>query len=142
MGVTIGCQKTGREYDMGYGSFKALRTKVAELCSPEFGKHYGSITDVVYLRSYDEKQKFYKDFDRKTQKLINNHVVNQYVADFCLQSDGGGTLHYNACKEIYNRIKECKDGHTYGYAWHKMTITDFADLLRECVDNKSMLEWY
>lgn len=136
MGITIRCKKSGRSYDLGCGGFYNLRSKVAELCSPEFGKHYKTL---IHLNSKEE----FDEFDEKTAELLRNKVVSEKVVDFCYQSDCGGSIRYGACKEIYNHIKDYDDNICYGYAGRPdcFKFRDFVSLLKECSEIKSSLVW-
>ena len=109
MGISIYCEKTSTSYMIGCGGFYSLRSKVAELCSSEFGEHYKTL---IYLHSNEE----FRRFDEKTLELLNKKAVDKEVADFCLQSDAEGSITYGACKKIYDYIKDYDDNFCYGYA--------------------------
>lgn len=75
MGVTISCTKTGRTIDMGSGGFLRLRSKISELVGEPWTSHYKAL---VEERICDEKEreKFYEDFDKKTEELLNKKCVS------------------------------------------------------------------
>lgn len=141
MGISIECKKTHTSFDLGYFGFMNLREKVAELCSPEFGKHYKTLYFAPAVG--ESRSKFFKDFDRKTSELLEKKVVSPKVVDFCLQSDCNGKIRYGACKEIYKHIKDYDDDVCYGYAGRTdcMMFKDFVALVKECYDTKSDLIW-
>ena len=144
MGVTIECKKTGTSYDLGYGGFFSLRKKVAELCSPEFGEHYKTLTKAPFLDIDNARTNFFKEFNKKTQEIIDKKAVSIKAVDFCLQSDCEGKIRYGACKEIYKHIKDYDDDFCYGYAGRPdcMMFKDFVALVKECYDTKSDLIWW
>ena len=103
MGVTISCTKTGRTIDVGSGGFLRLRSKISELVGEPWASHYKAL---VEERICDEKEreKFYEDFDKKTEELLNKKCVSVKIVDFCLQSDCEGSIRYGACKELLKVI--------------------------------------
>lgn len=86
MGVTISCTKTGRTIDVGSGGFLRLRSKISELVGEPWASHYRAL---VEERICDEKEreKFYEDFDKKTEALLNKKRISVKIVDFCLQSE-------------------------------------------------------
>ena len=134
MGVCIKCKKTGNGYDLGYGSFAALRIKIATLCCPEFGEIYVD----TYNESHDDE---YFIFNKSINELISNKKISLKVIDFCFPSDAEGAIRYGACKEILKKISGYEGKEIYGYVHKMFTIKDFANLLQECVDNKCDLIW-
>ena len=138
MGVCIECKKTGNGYDLGYGGFTNLRTKIAKLCCPEFGEIYAN----VYNKLHDDEYDVLMDqLIEPIGELISNKNISPKVIDFCFQSDSEGAIRYGACKEILKGISEYEVEEHYGYVWRMFTIKDFANLLQECVDNKCDLIW-
>lgn len=139
MGVSLQCKKTKNDLDLGYGSFRSFRIKIAKLCNKEFGDTYEYILDnsLRYLSSEPNADLAYGKID----KLVEDKSVSRKVVDFCFQSDCAGRIHYGACKEILKHIAECTDKDTYGYCSRAFTMHDFAGLLQECVDNKCDLIW-
>lgn len=115
MGVTISCTKTGRTIDVGSGGFLRLRSKISELVGEPWASHYRAL---VEERICDEKEreKFYEDFDKKTEELLNKKCVSVKIVDFCLQSDCEGSIRYGACKELLKVIGNYDDNICYGYA--------------------------
>ena len=144
MGVTLKCKKTGNNIDRGYGGFLQLRRKVAQLYSDEFGKHYSELV-VGEPIGVGEKEKmaWYEQYDAKTEKMIRDGRLDIKIADFCYQSDAGGSIRYGACKNILKAIGDYDDDILYGY-WGRADCArfkDFKNLLQECVDNKCSLVW-
>lgn len=58
MGLTIKCKKTGREMGVSYSGFSRLRKKVAELVSPEVGKHYQALDKIFRMDSSEKRKRF------------------------------------------------------------------------------------
>lgn len=114
MGVTISCTKTGRTIDVGSGGFLRLRSKISELVGEPWASHYRAL---VEERICDEKEreKFYEDFDKKTEALLNKKRISVKIVDFCLQSDCEGSIRYGACKELLKVIGNYDDNICYGY---------------------------
>lgn len=135
MGVCIECKKTGNGYDLGYGDFTNLRTKIAKLCCPEFGEIYAN----MHKKLHDDE--YYILMDKYIDELISMKNISPKVIDFCFQSDVEGAIRYGACKEILKGISGYEGEESYGYVWRIFTIKDFSNLLQECVDNKCDLVW-
>ena len=112
MGVTISCTKTGRTIDVGSGGFLRLRSKISELVGELWASHYRAL---VEERICDEKEreKFYEDFDKKTEALLNKKRISVKIVDFCLQSDCEGSIRYGACKELLKVIGNYDDNICY-----------------------------
>lgn len=142
MGLTIKCKKTGREMDVSYFGFNRLRTKVAELVSPEIGKHYQEL-DGIFRMNSSEKEKALKSYDNETERLIENKMFPIKIADFLYQSDCDGKIRYGACKEILKVIGDYDDRIIYGYAGREnpAKFKNFKEILQDCVDNKCFMVW-
>lgn len=142
MGVMVCSKKGEKSIDLGGGGFLNLRQKVAELCSPEFGEHYKTVSNGLFLYGKD-RENFYKDFDAKTLKLVEEKKVHIKVVDFCLQSDVEGQIRYGACKVIYEHIKDYDDDILYGYCGRPdcAKFADFKAIVKECIDLKCDLVW-
>ena len=143
MGLTIRCKKSNDEIDVSYFGFSKLRGKVSELVGGDWSNHYRGLMD--YLPSLDNtrNKKFCEEFDRETERLINERKININVADFLLQSDCKGSIHHGACKEILKVIGDYDDNLIYGYAGREnpATFKDFKRVLQACVDNKCNMVW-
>lgn len=137
MGISIGCEKTKKSYDLGLGGFKYLREIVSSLYNQEFGKHYKTLCKGLFL-STEEKQKFYDNFDKKTLKIMNKYNLSVRVVDFCFQTDCGGSISPIACEEIYECLQGADDNIIFSY---EFSMKKLKELLKECVDNKSRLYW-
>ena len=133
MGVTISCTKTGRTIDVGSGGFLRLRSKISELVGEPWASHYRAL---VEERICDEKEreKFYEDFDKKTEALLNKKRISVKIVDFCLQSDCEGSIRYGACKELLKVIGNYDDNICYGYAGREdcAMFRDFKKILEDC----------
>ena len=142
MGVTISCQKTKDSIDLGCGGFWNLRQQVAALASPEFAAHYKTLGEGFRLSGKDLTA-FFAAFDEKTKSLIEAGIIDVKIADFLLQSDCGGTVHYGACKKILKAIGDYDDNICYGYTGRPdcTMFRDFKKILQECADNKCDMRW-
>lgn len=103
MGVTLESKKGEISLDMGYMGFRRLREKVAELCNHDFSELYAALLKVSCSSNWEEH---FEKLNAEIDKLIERKAVNPKVADFCLQPDCEGKIHYGACKEIYKHIKD------------------------------------
>lgn len=142
MGLTIKCKKTGREMDVSYSGFRRLRKKVAELVSPEVGKHYQTL-DKIFRMDSSEKENAFKSYDDETERLVESEALPIKIADFLYQSDCDGKIRYGACKEILKVIVDYDDSIIYGYAGREnpAKFKDFKEILQDCVDNKCFMVW-
>lgn len=142
MGVIISCTKTGRTIDVGSGGFLRLRSKISELVGEPWASHYRAL---VEERICDEKEreKFYEDFDKKTEELLNKKCVSVKIVDFCLQSDCEGSIRYGACKELLKVIGNYDDNICYGYVGRKdcAMFRDFKRILEDCAEHKCNMTW-
>lgn len=140
MGVTIKCKKTGDSIDMGGFGFFLLRRKVSDLCGEPWAAHYRKLTDSVGMHN----REWYDAFDRETLDLIERKAIKIKIADFLLQTDITGSIHYGACKMLLKVIGDYDDNIPYGYSGRAdfAMFRDFKKLLRLCVENKCDLVWY
>ena len=141
MGVTMRFQKTEASIEFGIDGFFLLRAKIAELSGKEWGDHYAKLANAPMFgeRAVD----FYGAFENKTERLLKAGAVSPNIASFCLQSDCGGEIPCDACREVLDVIGDYDDDILYGYVGKPdcARIRDFKQLLQECVDNNSGLEW-
>ena len=125
---------------MGYGGFNRWRSKIAELYGGPWWEHYKTINDAPWLGK--AREDFFKTFDQKTERLVQERKVDIKIVDFCLQTDCGGSINYGACKNILKAIGDYTDNLAYGYAayadhdWDKLKA-----ILQDCVETKSKLVW-
>lgn len=145
MGITIECKKTGMSYDMGYGGFGRFRDKVAMLYNKKLGNHFAILSTAEVMFSQGEKRKdFFKNFNKETDKIIEDEKLSNKVINFLCQCDCEGDINYGTCKIIYNFIKDYNDDICYGYSGRE-DCTMFADmkaLFKECYENKSKMVWH
>lgn len=143
MGVTLTCNKTGRSADLGGGGFLRFRSKVAELCSKEFGDHYRKLEAGISFASQKDRDAFFDAFDAETERLIEEGFVDVRVVDFCLQSDCDGKIKYGACKLIYEKIKDYDDDIVYGYFGRpdRAMFRDLKQIFKDCVNHRCGLHW-
>ena len=141
MGVVIESKKGNLAGTLGYGGFYNLRKKVSELYGGVWWEHYKTLDDAPFFE--DERGHFFEEFDRKTECLLKEKKVTEAIVSFCLQPDEQGEINCEACKEIYEYVKDYDDNIAYGYAAHDdcFRFRDFKLLLKECIDLKCDLIW-
>ena len=140
MGVTM--ESKNLSADMGCGGFNRFRTKVAQLSHVEFGKHYAKLDDAMFLFG-TEREEYFKKYDTKTEELIKENIVTVEIANFCYQSDCGGSINQNQAKQIYEKIKDYDDNIYYGYSGRPdcAMFSDLKDIFKDCVENGGTIEW-
>ena len=84
MGLTLRCEKTGRNADFTMSGFMRLRMVVADLCGEEVSAHYRLLLDSLYARfdSPEEKATFWDAYNVRTEKLILFRRLDSRIADF------------------------------------------------------------
>ena len=122
---------------MGSGGFLRLRSKISELVGEPWASHYKALVE-ERIRDEKEREKFYEDFDKKTEELLNKKRVSVKIVDFCLQSDCEGSIRYGACKELLKVIGNYDDNICYGYAGREdcAMFRDFKKILEDCAEHK------
>jgi hypothetical protein len=140
MGITI--KSINFSADMGYFGFKRFRDKVAELSNEEFWKHYTDCEKAMFL--LDEKRKdFFKKYNAKTEKLVENNIVSEEIANFCYQCDCEGSIDQEQAKQIYDKIKHYDDNTCYGYAGRRdcAMFSDLKSIFKDCAENGGTVDW-
>lgn len=140
MGVTVSCKKTGHGFDLGSGGFFLLRCKVAELVGEPLASHYKKLWRTPL---FEGRKEYFEEYDKETERLIQEKKVSIKIADFLYQTDVEGSIHYGACKQILKVIGDYDDDFLYGYVGRKdcARFRDFKKILQECVDHKCDLIW-
>ena len=91
MGVTI--ESKNHAIDMGYGGFRMLRIKVAELTVPDIFEHYKKSMDGMRLYDADERKAFYKSYNTKIAELDKKYKGKMSnILDFLYESDCDGIM--------------------------------------------------
>lgn len=142
MGVTI--KSKNHSADMGYFGFNRFRNKIAELASEEFGKHYKDLDSHITVLFDEEKRKdFFDKYNAKTEKLAEDGVISVEIADFCYQSDCGGSIDQNQAREIYEKIKNYDDNICYGYAGRPdcAMFSDLKNIFKDCAEKGDTIDW-
>ena len=144
MGVTIKCQKTKRDIDMGYFSFADLRRQIAYCESKELGDLYNEAMDMSKRIMIPDPSNYWDEYDRRLDQLIKSGGISVKVVDFLYQSDCEGKINRRQCKKILERIKDLPDEQKIGYKGREdcATMGDFKDILRDCVNKKCEMEWW
>lgn len=97
------------------------------------------------VKSETEKKEYNQYLNRLEKKYSDDS--RRLVLEFLYASDCDGSMDAERCKAVYDLIKDCKDETQYGYVdravWEiPATISSFADLLREAVEDGKGIEWY
>lgn len=142
MGVTIDSKNCS--IDLGHVGFRNLRTKVAELTAPDIYEHYRKLEQGMFLVG-EMKDKFFKDYNAEIQKISEKHSGDKdYILDFLYASDCDGEMDTDHCKLIYEIIKDYDDNICYGYYGRPdcAMFKDFKELVKDCIDTNSPMEWF
>ena len=118
----MGVNLYNKEYsmDMGYGSFLQLRNKIAELFNEEFAENYRKLPHCSTNSEYDENCE-------KANEIIEKYNLDDDIIDFLYQSDCNGRVTYEACKKLYNIIKDYDDDYMYGYVHANHSFSYFKE---------------
>ena len=127
MGVTI--ESPNYSIDLGPAGFNRLRQKVADLTATDIAEHYSKLTDGMFLVG-DERQKFMACYNKKIAEL-----------DAKYNEKYSNTEH---CKSIWEIIKDYNDDICYGYAGRSdcAKFSDFKDIVKDCIDKCTEMEWW
>ena len=141
MGVTINSKN--HSMDMGYGGFNRLRNKVAELTGKEIGEHYKNLDKGMFLNG-TQREEFFKEYNKKISELEGQFKIPCGILDFLYASDCGGKITFGKCKQIYEVIKDYDDDVLYGYCGRSdcAKFKDFKEIIKDCIDSKSSMEWF
>lgn len=139
MGLCITAKFTNApHYHMGYGSFMRLRNDIASAAAAEFGEHYKNFP--VCPGSWSEEE--LRSYDKTTGELIKKYKLKNRFLDFLYYSDCEGKLSPSKCAAVLKYVEKIDPDKKYGYVHSLMTMSQFADLLRSCCENKKYLIWY
>lgn len=141
MGVTI--ESKNKSIDLGYGGFEILRTKISELTNSEIAKHYKELDD--RWKHLSDREEFFKQYDAKTKEIDEKYDYKyNSILYFLYACDCGATMEVDICKEIYEVIKDYDDDVSYGYSGRKdcAKFKDFKELVKDCIDNNTSMEWW
>ena len=138
MGVSISSKDFS--CDLGYGGFKVFRDKVSSMVSKEIEEHYTTEFDKGMFLYGEAREKFFKEYDKKTDKLIKDNKLDLDIAIFLYKSDCDGKLTKKQSKKVYDLIKDCDDNLSYGYSDRPdcATMKDF----KQIFGNGSTVKWY
>lgn len=144
MGVSITCEGTERSMDLGYSGFARLRYKVAELAGEEWYNHYKDGTMKAMRLFGEERDALCREFDEKTQQLLDEKKVSPEIVDFCLQSDAEGTMEPEQCSVLLETIGDYNDEILYGYVGRKdcARFRDFKAILMASVETETPVKWW
>ena len=139
MGVTI--ESKNRSIDLGYGGFRNLRMKVAELTAPDIYEHYEYLEQSVNLDSR-ERKKFFDVYNQKIEEKYGGKYA--YILDFLYASDCNASMDLEHCKSIYDIIKEYDDKVCYGYIGGPdcAMFSDFKEVIKDAIESGEWIEWF
>jgi hypothetical protein len=140
VGITL--KSKNSSVDMGYGGFGRFRSKVANLSGEVFGEHYEELNKAMLLFE-DERDAFYKNYNAKTDELIEANAITVEIANFCYQSDCEGSIDRQQAKQIYEKIKDYDDDVCYGYAGRSdcAMFSDLKNIFKDCTRNGKIIKW-
>lgn len=140
MGVTI--ESKNFSIDLGYGGFGNLRKRVAELTGKEIGEHYAYL-DKGCLLYGEERTKFFTEYDKKTNKLMESLKIPHQILSFLYASDCNSKTTLSTCRKIYKVIENYDDNILYGYSGRPdcAMFKDFKRIVKDCIDNKRGMRW-
>ena len=141
MGVTI--SNGTKSLELTCSGFFRLRRDIAYSIDNELGKHYETILD-GYRMAFDQKQEFFKNFEKKLDSLEEEKGLDSEVLDFLMASDSGGKINFYTAEKILNALKLIKGKGNYGYAAHSIDVNDVIILFAEAVKNngRGFVEWH
>lgn len=137
MGVTLVCEYTKRNMDMGYIGFNRLRKKIAELAGEPFFSHYMKLDDLLFAQ-----EDAILEFDQMTYRMLRAGKVSPHIVTFCMQSDCGGRVTWKTCRKLLQIIGDYDDEIAYGYAANPNSgFKNFKQILQDCVKHKCSMRW-
>lgn len=121
--------------DIGYGEFRKFRIIVAEAFDKEYAQLYKQIsTDSSQNKIIDEK---INNLIKKKQYMQDD---NKYVIEFLHQPDCDGKISPEACKKIYDVLKNVKSNETFGYLY-EISLNDIKNELLNCYNKQLDFQW-
>lgn len=142
MGVTI--ESKNFSIDMGYVGFNHLRTTVAKLAADDIGEHYEKLNESLFLFG-DARKKFFESYDKRIKRLSKIHNGEKDgILYFLYASDCEAEIPVEACKQVYEVIKDYDDDVLYGYSARKdcAKFVNFKELVKDCIDNNCSMKWW
>lgn len=141
--VTI--ESSNHSICLGYGGFRALRLKVAELAASDVFEHYKKSMDGMRLYDDGERKAFYKSYNAKIAELDKKYKGKMSnILDFLYESDCDGIMDVPHCRSIYEVIKNYDDDILYGYAGKKdcAKFADFKAIVKDGIDSDDGFTWF
>lgn len=119
--------------EIGYGAFRNFRIIVAEVFDQELAKLYEQI-------STSQNEIINKSINELIDKKQYMQNDNKYVIDFLFQPDCDGKISPEACKKIYELIKNEKRNIKFGYI-HEITFEELKKEFLNCYNKQFELKW-
>lgn len=136
MGVTIGNKE--KELDCGYAGFNRLRTHIAGLISEEFKNFYDE--PGIFART----QEYWDNYDQKLYEvMVPKFHIEGGVLKFLFLPDCDGKLSHQACKQLWNLIKDDNNDFLFGYVGRSdcAKYSEFKEIIKMCAKNRWVLRW-
>lgn len=142
MGVVIAQENEFSNVQMGYSTFHKIRVWCARSKSLQFGTLYEKYCSFQCIKlPIEDKKKFCIDFNNKVDELISDDVITKGFLGFCLQSDCGGVIDTDTCKEILDLFDSNKDEVNKYFENCLNEIQEFKEILQECIDKNCNFQW-
>ena len=153
MGLTLKGDK--QTLNVSYPGFFMLRKDLATLTGKDFGAAYGQLAEILQLPE-DHKHLVMKQWNQtcneavKMYKLqVSSNISDDYFG-FFFAADSDGVLTVQGCKDLLavvsradsEDVKKFSMTEFSGRGSNTVTGQDFLDLIRDCVNNNTELEWY
>lgn len=142
MGIVIAQENDFSDIEIGYSTFYKIRVWCARKKSLTFGnlyeKYYSFKTINVPIA---DKKKFCIEFNNKVDELITNDIITKNFLGFCLQSDCGGVVNIETCKEILDLFDNNQDEINQYFKNCLNEIQEFKEVLQKCIDENCNFQW-
>ena len=127
------------EISHGGAHFFQLRCTIAKKTNKEIYQHYLELIKAPMFR--EERKAFFTEYNKKIAALDKKYEYKfSSVLDFLYLPDCDGSLSIKQCKDLYELIKDDNSEREYGNFGE--TLSDFAELLKECIRHRRRLKWY
>ena len=138
MGIVIAQENEFSDVQIGYSTFYKIRVWCARTKSLRFGALYEKLCSFKNINlPIEDKKAFSIEFNNKVDKLISDDVITKGFLSFCMQSDCGGNIDAEVCKELLELFNNNQDDANRYFADYLDEIEEFKEVLRECIDENA-----
>lgn len=130
--------------DMGDNMFAKLRTKIAELVSPEIGEFYKNLVS-SYSSPCEERGRIFQKNEKRLKTLELESKAPSEVFDFLYAPTASGSLSPDYCRKLWSVIEPYNDSVTkYGKRnfTEAATFNDFKRIVKTCADKNLRMYWF